>query len=44
MKPYKVLVVDDSAFMRKIISDLIENDANLELPLRLQTAVKLLRK
>lgn len=24
MKPYKVLVVDDSAFMRKIISDLIE--------------------
>lgn len=26
MEPYKVLVVDDSAFMRKIISDLIESD------------------
>ncbi|MEK5237984.1 chemotaxis response regulator protein-glutamate methylesterase [Paenibacillus sp. FSL L8-0470] len=31
MKPYKVLVVDDSAFMRKIISDLIENDANFQV-------------
>ncbi|OZB97819.1 chemotaxis response regulator protein-glutamate methylesterase [Paenibacillus sp. XY044] len=26
MTPYKVIVVDDSAFMRKIISDLIEKD------------------
>ncbi|MEC0169982.1 chemotaxis-specific protein-glutamate methyltransferase CheB [Paenibacillus graminis] len=31
MKPYQVLVVDDSAFMRKIISDLIENDANFQV-------------
>ncbi|WP_339287135.1 chemotaxis response regulator protein-glutamate methylesterase [Paenibacillus sp. FSL E2-0201] len=31
MKPYKVLVVDDSAFMRKIISDLIENDADFQV-------------
>lgn len=31
MKPYRVLVVDDSAFMRKIISDLIENDANFQV-------------
>jgi len=27
MEPYRVLVVDDSAFMRKIITDLIEKDA-----------------
>lgn len=31
MKPYKVLVVDDSAFMRKIISDLIENDDDFQV-------------
>lgn len=31
MGPYKVLVVDDSAFMRKIISDLIENDADFQV-------------
>lgn len=31
MKPYRVLVVDDSAFMRKIISDLIENDADFQV-------------
>ncbi|WP_410510839.1 chemotaxis response regulator protein-glutamate methylesterase [Paenibacillus sp. BR2-3] len=31
MEPYKVLVVDDSAFMRKIISDLIENDADFQV-------------
>ncbi|WP_019910427.1 protein-glutamate methylesterase/protein-glutamine glutaminase [Paenibacillus sp. HW567] len=31
MKPYQVLVVDDSAFMRKIISDLIESDANFQV-------------
>lgn len=26
MSPYRVLVVDDSAFMRKVVSDLIEDD------------------
>lgn len=31
MKPYQVLVVDDSAFMRKIISDLIESDSNFKV-------------
>lgn len=31
MKPYKVLVVDDSAFMRKIISDLIEKDSEFQV-------------
>ncbi|UQZ32098.1 chemotaxis response regulator protein-glutamate methylesterase [Paenibacillus sp. PK3_47] len=31
MGPYKVLVVDDSAFMRKIISDLIENDPEFQV-------------
>jgi two-component system chemotaxis response regulator CheB len=31
MRPYKVLVVDDSAFMRKIISDLIEKDADFQV-------------
>lgn len=31
MKPYQVLVVDDSAFMRKIISDLIEKDAEFQV-------------
>ncbi|GGF80181.1 hypothetical protein GCM10010912_26540 [Paenibacillus albidus] len=31
MKPYKVLVVDDSAFMRKIISDLVEKDADFQV-------------
>lgn len=31
MRPYQVLVVDDSAFMRKIISDLIENDTGFQV-------------
>lgn len=31
MRPYKVLVVDDSAFMRKIISDLIEKEPNFKV-------------
>lgn len=31
MTPYKVLVVDDSAFMRKIISDLIMEDSQFEV-------------
>ncbi|KAA9006410.1 response regulator [Paenibacillus spiritus] len=31
MKPYNVLVVDDSAFMRKIISDLIESDPRFKV-------------
>ncbi|SET43132.1 chemotaxis response regulator protein-glutamate methylesterase [Paenibacillus sp. NFR01] len=31
MKPYRVLVVDDSAFMRKIISDLIEKDPGFQV-------------
>lgn len=31
MKPYRVLVVDDSAFMRKIISDLIEKDDQFQV-------------
>lgn len=29
--PYRVMVVDDSAFMRKIISDLIEQDPDFEV-------------
>lgn len=31
MTPYRVLVVDDSAFMRKIVSDLIERDASFSV-------------
>ncbi|WP_068619309.1 protein-glutamate methylesterase/protein-glutamine glutaminase [Paenibacillus tuaregi] len=31
MRPYRILVVDDSAFMRKIISDLIEQDPDLKV-------------
>ncbi|WP_433943315.1 protein-glutamate methylesterase/protein-glutamine glutaminase [Paenibacillus sp. SN-8-1] len=31
MSPYRILVVDDSAFMRKIISDLIEQDPMLKV-------------
>lgn len=31
MRPYRILVVDDSAFMRKIISDLIEQDPLLKV-------------
>lgn len=31
MTPYQVLVVDDSAFMRKIISDLIEKDPEFQV-------------
>lgn len=31
VKKIKVLVVDDSAFMRKVISDMIKKDASLEL-------------
>ncbi|RUT29730.1 chemotaxis response regulator protein-glutamate methylesterase [Paenibacillus zeisoli] len=31
MRPYRILVVDDSAFMRKIISDLIEQDPQLKV-------------
>ncbi|MGI6226652.1 MAG: protein-glutamate methylesterase/protein-glutamine glutaminase [Peptococcales bacterium] len=31
MGKIRVLVVDDSAFMRKVISDMIKNDADLEL-------------
>ncbi|GIO29982.1 MULTISPECIES: protein-glutamate methylesterase/protein-glutamine glutaminase [Paenibacillus] len=31
MAPYKVLVVDDSAFMRKIFSDLIEKDPSFQV-------------
>ncbi|GAB6988933.1 protein-glutamate methylesterase/protein-glutamine glutaminase [Paenibacillus pini] len=31
MTPYKVIVVDDSAFMRKIISDLIEKDTSFQV-------------
>lgn len=30
-KPYRVLVVDDSAFMRKIVSDLLAEDPELEV-------------
>lgn len=31
MTPYRVLVVDDSAFMRKIVSDLIERDVSFSV-------------
>ncbi|MCR8656271.1 protein-glutamate methylesterase/protein-glutamine glutaminase [Paenibacillus endoradicis] len=31
MDPYRVLVVDDSAFMRKIITDLIEKDSQFKV-------------
>ncbi len=31
MMPYRVLVVDDSAFMRKIVSDLIERDVSFSV-------------
>src|SRR5690606_17382123 len=31
MARYKVLVVDDSAFMRKLISDLIAEDSSFEI-------------
>ncbi|MBP2001099.1 two-component system chemotaxis response regulator CheB [Paenibacillus shirakamiensis] len=31
MKPYRIVVVDDSAFMRKIVSDLIEEDTDLKV-------------
>ncbi|QDH22871.1 chemotaxis protein CheB [Saccharibacillus brassicae] len=31
MAPYRVLVVDDSAFMRKIVSDLIERDVSFSV-------------
>ncbi|OWA33780.1 chemotaxis response regulator protein-glutamate methylesterase [Saccharibacillus sp. O16] len=31
MVPYRVLVVDDSAFMRKIVSDLIERDVSFSV-------------
>ncbi|WP_054958687.1 protein-glutamate methylesterase/protein-glutamine glutaminase [Paenibacillus dakarensis] len=31
MTPFRVLVVDDSAFMRKIISDLIEQDSRFQV-------------
>src|SRR5690606_13667140 len=31
MEPYRVLVVDDSAFMRKIITDLIEKDSQFKV-------------
>lgn len=44
MKPYKVLVVDDSAFMRKIISDLIENDADFQVTATAKTVVRLSKK
>lgn len=31
MKPYKVLVVDDSAFMRKLVSDFIAEDNRFQI-------------
>lgn len=31
MKPYKVLVVDDSAFMRKLVSDFISEDPRFQI-------------
>ncbi|MBU6081055.1 MULTISPECIES: protein-glutamate methylesterase/protein-glutamine glutaminase [Allobacillus] len=31
MKPYKVLIVDDSAFMRKMISDIVQQSERLEV-------------
>ncbi|MEY9092079.1 chemotaxis response regulator protein-glutamate methylesterase [Paenibacillus sp. RC84] len=31
MEPYRILVVDDSVFMRKIITDLIEEDPNFRV-------------
>lgn len=31
MKPIKVLVVDDSAFMRQLITDLLSNDNRIKV-------------
>ncbi|GGH17725.1 protein-glutamate methylesterase/protein-glutamine glutaminase [Paenibacillus segetis] len=31
MEPYRIMVVDDSAFMRKIVSDLIEQDPSFKV-------------
>ena len=39
MKPFRVLVVDDSAFMRKIFSDFIERDPSFKLSEQLITVL-----
>ncbi|MEW5919713.1 MAG: chemotaxis response regulator protein-glutamate methylesterase [Bacillota bacterium] len=43
-KPLKVMVVDDSAFMRRFISDIINSDADLELVGTARDGLDALRK
>lgn len=44
MKPYRILVVDDSAFMRKIVSDLIEEDPSFKVEATAKTGREAVEK